>query len=71
MIKVGMRCDDTGRFDFDIFDEPNDSFRLVAGVNDDGFAARFENVAVSLQLPNHQRMNLGHSAHPDEELIEL
>jgi hypothetical protein len=53
MIKMGMSRDDTRWGSFDVSNEPQDSPRLVAWINNDGFAARLENVAVSLQPSNN------------------
>jgi hypothetical protein len=48
VIKVRMRRDNTGRRGVDIFDELQNSLRLIAWVYNNGLATRLQNVAVSL-----------------------
>lgn len=35
VVEVGVRCDDGRGLGFDVFDESEDPFRLVAWINDD------------------------------------
>ena len=60
MIKVGVGRDDTGWRCVDIFDEPQDSFRLIAGIDDHCLGLGLNDVAVSLQASNDQSVYLVH-----------
>src|SRR6267378_3138768 len=55
-----MRRDNTCWCDVDVFDEPEDSFCLVSGINDEGFSVRLENVAVSLQPTYYDSVDVKH-----------
>src|SRR6266571_5872744 len=58
VIKVGVRRDNSSWRGVDIFDEPQDSLGLASWIDNYCFSSRLKDVAVRLQVADHNSMYL-------------